>query len=118
MIMHKSLLASLLLCLLMAPASLPAQEESEATAIYCAKVYVGNGQVHKNAYIVVKDGRIVSVSQDRPEEGTTIIDAGTKPRASPKAVYSARSIGMGALAKAFQGARWLRSSRNTRRRRG
>ncbi len=61
--------------------SLPAQspeKESETKAIHCGKVYVGNGEIHQNAFLVVKDGRIESISQDQPEEGTTIIDASNK----------------------------------------
>jgi len=82
MIMHKSLVPPVLLSLLMTAVGLPAQENGaqkpEATAIYCAKVYVGNGQVLNNAYVVVRDGRIESVSKERPKEGTTIIDASNK----------------------------------------
>ncbi|MHC4512645.1 MAG: amidohydrolase family protein [Planctomycetota bacterium] len=79
MISKKHVLPTLLLSLLIAPASLSAQEEqSEATAIYCGKVYIGNGQVQKNAYVVVKDGRIVSVSQEKPEDVSAIVDAANK----------------------------------------
>ena len=86
----RHLLPTLLLSLLVAPAALSVQEtlsaqekaatenEPEVTAVLCGKIYVGNGQVLKNAYLLVKDRRIVSVSQSEPEEGTTIIDASNK----------------------------------------
>lgn len=77
---QKHAIPILLLSLLVLPAKAQEKEqkESPATAIYCTKLYVGNGQVHENAYLVVRDGRIESVSKERPEEGTTIIDAGNK----------------------------------------
>ncbi|MEE9126311.1 MAG: amidohydrolase family protein, partial [Planctomycetota bacterium] len=81
MSIREPVLPTLLLSLLIAPAALSAQEASEspqATAVHCQKVYVGNGQVLENAYLVVQDGRIVSLSKELPEEGTTIIDASNK----------------------------------------
>ncbi|MAB81805.1 MAG: hypothetical protein CMJ89_20915, partial [Planctomycetes bacterium] len=65
---------ALLAAVLVAPTS---GQEPTSFAIHCGKVYIGNGQVTTDVYIVIVDGKIERLTRTRPE-AARIIDATDK----------------------------------------
>ena len=52
-------------------------QEQSSTAIHCGKVYIGNGQVTTDVYIVIVNGKIDRLTRTRPDDAR-IIDASDK----------------------------------------
>lgn len=53
------------------------QGQSASTALHCGKIYLGNGQVMTNVYLIIKDGKVDRLSRTEPE-GMKILDASDK----------------------------------------
>ncbi len=70
-------LAALTLAPLSLTATAQAQDGGKPMALHCGKLYVGNGQVMTNVYLVIKDGKVDKLLRSRPENAE-IIDASDK----------------------------------------
>lgn len=60
---------------LIAPAT--GQAQAAAKAIRCGKIYLGNGQVMTNVYLVIKDGKVNRLARTQPR-GMELLDASDK----------------------------------------
>ena len=85
--MHRTALLTSLLAAVFACAqpALRAQDSSAAapqkadkpSALHCGKVYVGDGQVMTNVYMIVRNGKVERFTRTRPED-MTVVDAADK----------------------------------------
>ena len=55
----------------------PILGQEKAKALHCGKIYIGNGQVMTDVYLVVKNGKVDRLTRTRPKD-MTIVDAGDK----------------------------------------
>ncbi|MCA8956825.1 MAG: amidohydrolase family protein, partial [Planctomycetes bacterium] len=74
--MQRTAFSKILLASLLAGASLPAQDDG-ATALRCGKVYLGNGQVMTDVYMVVKGGKVDRFARTPPKD-VAVVDARDK----------------------------------------
>jgi len=55
----------------------PVLGQEKGTALHCGKIYIGNGQVMTDVYLVIKDGKVDRLTRTKPKD-LTVIDAGDK----------------------------------------
>jgi imidazolonepropionase-like amidohydrolase len=55
----------------------PILGQEKAKALHCGKIYIGNGQVMTDVYLVVKNGKVDRLTRTRPKD-MTIVDASDK----------------------------------------
>lgn len=56
----------------------PADPPSRDLTVHCGTLHVGNGQVMRNVWMVVRDGAVASIHRDRPDAGLPVVDASDK----------------------------------------
>ena len=53
------------------------QDQSAARALRCGKIYLGNGQVMTNIYLIIQNGKVDRLSRTKPKD-MQIVDASDK----------------------------------------
>jgi Imidazolonepropionase and related amidohydrolases len=81
----------------------PAKKQEGTLVIKNGTVHTGTGTVLKNAHIVVKDGKIVTVSQSAVDEvGATVIDA-TGKNVYPGLILTSSDLGLKEISSGVRG---------------